>query len=151
MLRSQNALPEIDNYQYQYTPGPTNQICPVSSHEFNTLFYHKGFSVKRDLEALSDLWLLQKKVLQRLPKRLSPLDNSTDAPEVFWGLYACNKISFLGVFCYHLVSFMISIVFAILLDMDDVQGVFSILAYWTSLVTLFWAMLSSETYTDTAI
>jgi hypothetical protein len=104
--------------------------------------YQRGLSGTRNRHTHDRI---QEALLERLPKRTSPLDESF---KPFWGLKASYEISFNGVFFYHTVFLMIAIVFGIWWNKDDVQSASVPVTLCMVAVSTFWSVTLRPTRRD---
>jgi hypothetical protein len=100
-------------------------------------YQQRGLFATQDRQAQDQVRRNQNMLVQHLPKRISPLDETSDAGESLWGLEACESVSALIVICYRLAFIMIP--FAFWLGHEDIQGASVPLTCSGILVSLFWA------------
>lgn len=101
-----NEMPPSENKHYQYRPKPMRDMPPISQHEFWKRFYfgqpcrlfcrltRRFHKCKKTCRPCCD-------AVDRVPKKIWPLEEGGDAREYFWGMLAVEKVSFPVVACYH--------------------------------------------------
>lgn len=80
-----------------------NNIPPISPHEFKRRFYtcYKRGLTCRFLHRCKKPCRTSREAVERIPKKLRPLEEGGAHRENFWGILAIEKISALAVAIYH--------------------------------------------------
>ncbi|KAF2737011.1 hypothetical protein EJ04DRAFT_550830 [Polyplosphaeria fusca] len=152
--RVPNEYPEAADPNYVYNPQPMIPIPPISSHEFKKRFDScswQFFCRRHFLQFTKSCHCFartskahSRDVLHLLPKKLSQLDESSEQRMFFWGLYARQEISFLGILAYNIVcmSPMVWIFFMwcfVWEQKGDLQNASVPLGLMGAMLSLFWS------------
>ncbi|KAL7937133.1 hypothetical protein V8C35DRAFT_294818 [Trichoderma chlorosporum] len=116
---------------------------PVSRHEFKHHFYECR---KRNINTLVQS---RSELLDRLPKKLTELEEGGDKREIFWGIYARERISLLWVLLYNILCLLPMIGFFIawispLGRGTDLQNPSIPISMMISMLSLFWSVFLSS-------
>ena len=116
-----NSVPAPSDKIYQYNPKPVQQMPPISRHEFKKRFYWCYGRCLPALFGLCNPFHKCKKrcrtcpdAVDRIPKRILPLETGGDAREEFWGLYVEEVISAMRVVVYVILILVTPFVFWLL-------------------------------------
>lgn len=111
-----DQLPETSNSDYDYAPKPMVNIPPVSQHEFYIRFY--GCRKRGSLYRSSACKRLQScdtlSLLSLLPKKRSAREEGGDARELFWGIYARERVSLASILLYNVACIFPMFMFVVL-------------------------------------
>lgn len=115
---------------------------PVSTHEFKHHFYARR---KRNANTLVQP---HSELLDRLPKKLTELEEGGDKREMFWGLYAREIVSLRWVLFYNFLCLLpVMIFFMIWISplgrSTDLQNPSIPISMMISMLSLFWSLFLS--------
>ena len=109
------GIPAPNNQDYQYRPKPVEKMPPITKHEFKRRFYacyqHCFPAIFNPFHQCWKPCQHSLGAVDRLPKRVRPLELGGDAREIFWGLYVVEHICFYRVAAFHTIVIMPALVF----------------------------------------
>ncbi|KAI1476419.1 hypothetical protein F4774DRAFT_428024 [Daldinia eschscholtzii] len=154
VTRQEHVFPEATNHDYEYRPRPMGNIPPVSEHEFRLRFY--ACHDPRPQQSLLHRYHKCKKfgchthnVLHLFPKKKTRLEEAGDTREIFWGIYARERISFSWVLGYNLFCLLPMLAFFIAWILPrgrgaDLQNPSVPLSIMMGMLSLFWSLFLSS-------
>jgi hypothetical protein len=149
------GIPKASDKNYHYRPKPVEHEPPVSSHEFYHHFYacygrcaSSRIAFLRSFHKCRRPCRYSQEAIDRIPKKISKLEESGDVREFFWGIFAVERISFLMVTVYHILILIPPLVFWCLWlfswgHSGDLQNASVPFFTALSLLSLFWFPLLS--------
>ncbi|OTB18043.1 hypothetical protein K445DRAFT_20507 [Daldinia sp. EC12] len=154
VTRQEHVFPEATNHDYEYRPRPMGNIPPVSEHEFRLRFY--ACHDPRPQQSLLHRYHKCKKfgchthnALHLFPKKKTRLEEAGDTREMFWGIYARERISFSWVLGYNLFCLLPMLAFFIAWILPrgrgaDLQNPSIPLSIMMGMLSLFWSLFLSS-------